>query len=497
MVTTSEAANRQGMLLDSMSSVAMNGAAHPEPRLRDPRRPLAERVRAGLRLELRPLLRLAGPVALAEVAWTTMGLVDTMMVGRVSAEAIGAVSIGSHVFFAVAMIGGGILLGLDTVASHAFGGRRIEEVGRSLLQGFTLAVFLAVILTVALHVVARSLPSFGIQPAVVALAVPFLEVVKFGVLPLLLFMALRRYLQAIGHVRPIVLTALSANLVNVAGNWIFIFGHLGMPAMGAIGSAWATTIARVYMLCFLGTLAWLHARREHPEILRIRLRPDFELIRRIVHLGVPAASQVAAEVGVFTSATLLAGRLDAVSLAAHQIALSAASLSFMVPLGVSSAGAVRVGQAIGRGDPEGATRSGWTALFVGATFMSFSAMVFLLLPRLVLRVFTDEPAVIATGVSLLFVAAIFQLFDGLQVVATGILRGLGDTRTGMIAGIVGYWVIGLPVGALLCFRWGIGVVGLWVGLSAGLIVVAVTLVWVWARRTARIEDAARFGGHAR
>lgn len=447
-------------------------------------------LRAALGLELRPLVRLAGPVVLAEVTWMAMSLVDTMMVGRVSAAALGALSIGSHLFFAVAMAGGGILLGLDYVVAHAFGGRRMAEVGRTLVQGLYLSLALAVVLTALLHWVAGELWRIGIEPAVLAITVPFLRSVKWSLPPLLVFIALRRYLQAIGQVRPILITAISASLVNAAAGWALIFGHLGAPAMGAQGAAWGMTISRVYMLLCLAGFALLHARAEHPELLRVPLAPDWRLLGRVVKLGLPAASQTTAEVGVFTAATLLAGRLDAVSLAAHQIALGAAALSFMVPLGVSSAAAVRIGQALGRGEPRAAGRAGWTALLVGASFMSFSAAVFVLFPGLVMRVFTDEPAVIATGVSLLFVAAAFQLFDGLQVVGTGVLRGTGDTRTGMIAGLLGYWVVGLPLGALLCFRAGLGVVGLWVGLSAGLVLVAIAVVAVWSRRAAALAHEA-------
>ncbi|MEW6268270.1 MAG: MATE family efflux transporter, partial [Thermodesulfobacteriota bacterium] len=186
-------------------------------------------------------------------------------------------------------------------------------------------------------------------------------------------------------------------------------------------------------------------------------------------------------------ATLLAAGLDPLSLAAHQIALGAAAFSFMVPLGVASAGAVRVGQELGAGRVAAAERSGWAALGVGAAFMTCAALLFTLAPRLVMRAFTDDEAVIATGISLLLVAAVFQLFDGLQVVAAGILRGSGDTRAAMLAALVGYWAIGLPIGYALCFSGGLGVQGLWIGLSAGLIVVALALVAWWARRMGALQ----------
>jgi MATE family multidrug resistance protein len=241
------------------------------------------------------------------------------------------------------------------------------------------------------------------------------------------------------------------------------------------------------MLLVLVAFTVSHARRYDRALFRVSLAPDAALLRRIVTLGLPASVQVVLEGGVFTAATLLAAGLDPLSLAAHQIALGAAAFSFMVPLGVASAGAVRVGQSLGAGDPRAAERAGWAALAVGAAFMSFAAAVFTLAPRLVMRAFTDDEAVIATGISLLLVAAVFQLFDGLQVVAAGILRGSGETRVAMVTALIGYWVIGLPVGYALCFTGRMGVQGLWIGLSVGLIVVALVLVAWWTRRIAALQ----------
>jgi MATE family multidrug resistance protein len=233
------------------------------------------------------------------------------------------------------------------------------------------------------------------------------------------------------------------------------------------------------MLAFLVVTVW---RSERAAGAVLRWAPDMALLAHLARLGAPAATQMLLECGVFATATVLAGSLTASALAAHQIALSAAAFTFMVPLGVSAAAAVRVGHAVGRRQPLAARRAGWAALLLGAAFMSTSAVVFISAPRVVLRVFTDAPEVIATGVTLLAVAAAFQLFDGLQVVATGVLRGVGDTRTPMLANLAGHWIIGLPVGTALCFRAGWGVVGLWIGLCVGLIAVALTLISVWARR---------------
>ena len=205
-------------------------------------------------------------------------------------------------------------------------------------------------------------------------------------------------------------------------------------------------------------------------------------MKHLLRLGLPAALQITLEMGVFATATALAGLLDAASLAGHQIALTAASVTFMVPLGVSSAGAVRVGHAVGRADRPGAAAAGWTALLIGVTFMSVAGLAFLVLPEAIVRAFSSDATVIRTGATLLVVAAFFQLFDGVQVVATGILRGLGDTRSPMLWNLVGHWMLGLPVGYGLCFVAGRGITGLWIGLCVGLISVGAVLLLIWARR---------------
>jgi MATE family multidrug resistance protein len=434
-----------------------------------------------LRAELRPMLALALPVAAAEIGWMAMGLVDTMIVGRVGAVAIGAVSIGSHLYFAVAITGIGMLLGLDYLVASAHGAGRDEDGRRALVQGLYLATAVSIVLTGVLLLLEDNLHRLGIEPAVAAATPPYLRALTWSLWPLLLFAALRRYLQALGLVRPIMLALVSANVINATVAWVLVFGHWGAPQLGAAGAGWATCASRIYLLAFL-VVAVARAERRAGRGLPASLRPDRELLGRLVRLGLPASTQMLLECGVFATATVLAGGLAANALAAHQIALSAAAFTFMVPLGISAAAAVRVGHAVGRRQPAAARRAGWTALLLAGVFMSASAMLFVVAPGAVLRVFTDAPEVIATGVTLLGVAAAFQLFDGLQVVATGALRGLGDTRTPLLANLGGHWLIGLPIGALLCYRVGWGVIGLWVGLCIGLIVVAIALIGAWARR---------------
>ncbi len=434
-----------------------------------------------IRGELRPTFVLAWPVVTAELGWMTMGLVDTIIVGRVSAEALGAVSVGSHIFFAIAMFGIGMLFGLDYLVSYAHGAGRLDEARRWLGQGLWLAASLAVLLTGVMMLLRANLDRLGIQPEVAVAAGPYLGALLWSFLPLLLFATLRRYLQALGQVRPVMIALVSANLLNLAANWLLVFGNWGFPALGAAGSGWATTASRVYLFLYLLVFT-LRFEQRAGRGARLPLALEPARVLRLARLGLPAALQLLLECGVFAVATVLAAGLAPIALAAHQVALSAASFTFMVPLGVSAAAAVRVGSALGRRKPVAAGLAGWSALLLGTGAMVVSALLFLVVPRPILRIFTTDLEVIAVGVGLLAVAALFQLFDGLQVVATGALRGAGDTRTPMLANLAGHWLLGLPIGAWLCYRAGWGIIGLWSGLCIGLIAVAIVLIAVWSRR---------------
>lgn len=428
------------------------------------------------------MLKLAWPLVLANLGWMSMGIVDTMMVGRVSPEAIGAVSLGSILFITVAFFGSGLLLGLDTMVPQAFGAGNVEDCHRSLLSGVYVSLPLAAILMGLVWLCVPFLRSFGIHPAVLSQAIPYLKAVLWSTPPLLFYFAFRGYLQGMNLVKPVMFALVTANLVNAGGNWVLIYGHLGAPAMGAEGAGWATCMARIYMAAVLLGFLLYYDRRHQTGLLRTPLQPDLARIRRLVSAGFPAALQITLEIAVFAAVTALIARLNPVLLAAHQIAMNAVSVTYMVPLGIGSAAAVRVGQALGRGDLRAAGRSGWTALVLGAGFMSGAALAFLLVPGYIIRIYTPDAAVIRAGVSLLLVAGFFQLFDGVQAVATGALRGAGDTRTPMISHLLAYWLLGLPLGYFLCFGRGWGAAGLWIGLCIALILIGLVLLLVWHRK---------------
>src|SRR5215469_3375628 len=431
--------------------------------------------------EFRPMLRLAAPLALTELGWLGMSFIDTVMVGRLpdSAAAIGAVSLGSTLFYTIGLFGSGIMLGMDTVVAQAYGARRLEDCHRSMWNSLYLACVLSPVLMLAILGVVPLFPRFGLAPALVAQTVPFLKALVWSTLPLALYFALRRYLQSMHIVKPVVFALVSANLVNLAGNWVLVYGHLGVRARGVAGSGWSTCVSRIYMVAVLAAAAVYYDRKRSSGLWQASRKLEMWRIRELLRLGLPAALQLFMEVSAFATATFLIGKLGAVQLAGHQIALNVASFTYMVPLGICSAAAVRVGHAIGAGDAHGAARAGWMALLFAVIFMSCSGLALFLFARPIARIYTPEIDVINAGATLLLVAAVFQLFDGLQVVATGALRGAGNTRIPMLANLVGYWVIGLPLGAFLCFQLKMGAAGMWLGLCLALILIGSTLLGVW------------------
>ena len=429
---------------------------------------------------------LAVPVVLSELGWMAQGVVDTIMVGRLGPASIGAVALGNAVFYTPSLFGIGLLLGLDTLVSQAYGRKDYDECHRWLAQGIYLALMVTPLTMGSIWLASYGYSHFGIAPEVAAPAASYLRILNWGTLPLLIYGGTRRYLQGVGQVRVVTVTFVGANLFNWLGNWVLIYGHWGMPHMGVDGSALSTVIARLFMALSLLGFAWRYERRRGHPLFRHWAGPAAASIRQLMRLGAPAAGQIVLEVGAWNLATLAAGWLTPVALATHQIALNYAAITYMVPLGVGAAAAVSVGHALGAGDPARARRAGWLALALGTGFMLLAAVVFLVAPRPLIALYTTDAQVMAVAPGLLLLAAAFQIFDGIQTVSTGALRGLGETRAPMLANLVGYWVVGLPLGLTLCFVLKWGIYGLWIGLTLALIVIASTLLLRWSRDSRRL-----------
>ena len=432
------------------------------------------------------MIALAVPVVLSELGWTAMGIVDTVMVGRLGPVAIGAVALGNAVCYTPSLFGIGLMLGLDTLVSQAYGRQDHDDCHRWLAQGVYLAAIITLPLMLLIGAASYGLALAGIMPVVAAPAAGYLRILNLGTLPLLLYGGTRRYLQGVGQVRVITVTYVLANLLNWFGNWVLIYGKLGLPALGVNGSAISTVLSRLFMAAALLGFAWRYERQRGHPLFRHWAGPSLARLRELVRLGAPAAGQIVLEVGAWNLVTLAAGYLTPAALATQQIVLNYASITYMVPLGVSAAAAVSVGHAVGAGDAQRARRAGWLALALGTGFMLLAAVVFLLAPRPLIELYTHNAQVLAVGTGLLGLVAAFQIFDGIQTVSTGALRGLGETRIPMLANLVGYWVLGLPLGFILCFVFHWGIFGMWIGLTLALIVIASALLLRWHRDSGRL-----------
>ena len=425
--------------------------------------------------ELRGVFSLALPVAAVQVGMMFMGVVDTVMVGHFSATDLAAVALGNLYFFTSVVFPMGLLMSLDPVVSQAVGAGDGAAVGRALQRGALLAFTLSIPAGLAL-VPGETLLTFLQQPLeVVPVAAGYALVSIPGIFPFLAFIVLRQTLQAMGRVAPIVVTIVVANLANLFFNWVLIFGNLGFPELGAVGSGWASSLSRWLMLLGLLGFSW--------PLLRGYIRPlrpeafQFRPLSRMVRLGAPIGVQFFLEFGAFGAIGILMGWMGAVAMAGHQVAINLASLTFMVPLGISQAAAVLVGQGVGRGDPDGARRAAGAGLLLGVGFMVVTAGLFLLFPEFFALIYTDDVEVVALAVLLIPLAGVFQVFDGLQVVSSGVLRGVGDTRSPMIVNLLGFWCLGMPVSLWMGFRTSAGPKGLWWGLVVGLAAVAVFLLY--------------------
>jgi MATE family multidrug resistance protein len=432
----------------------------------------------------------------------SMSVVDTSMVGRLPHATVpmAAAALAQVIFNTFTFGIGGVLLGLDTLISQAFGAKEIHAANRWLLHGLVLALALGALLIAIFAFGPVVLNRMPVDHAVLAQAIPALYGLNWGVVPLLLYFTLRRYLQAAHLAKPIAFALVSANLVNFAGDLLLIYGHhwqffghtLNIPAYGVVGSAWATSFARLYLMAVLFVAILRADRRHRYGLLKTSRRIEFQHLRQLFRLGAPAGAQIFVEIAVFAAVTALIATLGPLPLAGHEVALQLASTTFMVPYAISAATAVRVGHALGRirtghAPPQAASAAGWSGILAGAAFMLFAAIVFLTLPAVLARIFTPDRGVIAAAVPLLLVAAGFQFFDGIQITVTGALRGAGNTLAPFFTHLVCYWIIGMPLGILLGFHAHLGAAGLWLGLLIALTGAAIVLLTVWHRTTNRLS----------
>ena len=423
--------------------------------------------------EARSLLILAGPIAFTQLGQISNGFIDVIMVGRLGPAELAGVALGNATYFMFTLMCIGTLHAVGPMVSQAYGAGRMEPIGRTVRQAFWLCVLMAIPIVTLFWFAAPIWTVMRQDPATIELAKDYLRAAAWGFLPFLCFNALRNFVEAVSKPWAVTVIILSGIVLNVIANYGLMFGNFGLPRLGLEGTGWATAMVHVSM--FLALLTYVLTRKQFRAIrIFSRLaRPDFAYLREILRIGLPIGGSYGLEVTLFASTAFFVGTFGAISLAAHQIALQCAAVAFMVPLGIGIATTVRVGQNIGQRSVIRATWSGYLGIGLALVFMGCTALVFLLAPAFLVGIFvpvdspgTSETALLA--IELLGLAALFQLFDGLQVAAQGALRGLKDTRIPMVICFVAYWLIGIPTGLVLGFGLNWGATGFWWGLVTGL-----------------------------
>jgi MATE family multidrug resistance protein len=432
--------------------------------------------------ELRTLLRLAGPLILGYVGSQLMSITDTAMVGRLGATALAGVGIGNGIYFTVTCLGLGCIAGMEAPVAQAFGAGERLRARRLFWQGIRVALGVSLPLIAVMALLPPLLPRFGIDAATTRQVGLYLWARMLNVIPFLVFNAQRSYLQAAGVTRPVVVATAAGIVANAIGNYLLIY----KVGLGVAGAAIASVVSSTAMMFAIAP----SVRRVESPADPDRKKHDRALVRTILRLGVPIGLQFVAEVGVFATVGVIAATISAASAAAHTVALTLASFTFCVTLGIGAATSVRVGLHVGAGNSAAARHAGLVGLGASSAFMSLAALLFFAFAPLLAAALTDDPAVLIVAVPLLHVAAIFQLSDGLQATAAGALRGAGDPHAPLYANLVGHWLIGLPVAVALGFGAHLGATGLWWGLSLGLTTVAAFLIarfiWLSSRPILRV-----------
>jgi MATE family multidrug resistance protein len=437
--------------------------------------------------ELAALFALGWPLIAAQLAQNMLFTTDVVMMGWLGPQSLAAGALATSFFNMFLLFGFGIVGAVAPMVAQARGARDIKSIRRTVRQGLWIAILLAALLIPVVWQIRPIFQAVGIAENVTALAEGFTHAAAWLFLPSLMVIVLRSFLAAHGATRAILIITIGAVFLNALGDWALMFGNLGLPRLELVGAGISTTLVNCAMLAALLVYIQLHRRYRRYHILARFQKPDWVHFRQIIRIGGPIGLTVLAESGMFSTASVLMGVLGTNELAAHAIAIQCAAMTFMVPLGLSQATTVRVGFAYGARAPEGVGKAGWTSLGLTVVFMASTCLLFLLLPRQIVGLFLDatapqNQAALGFAATYLGVAALFQLFDGAQVIAAAALRGLSDTRMPMLVALAGYWLCGLPVAYFAGFTFGLRGFGVWLGLASGLAVVALVLTARFALR---------------
>jgi MATE family multidrug resistance protein len=438
-----------------------------------------------IRKEISQTARLAYPVLIGQLGHMMMGVVDSVMVGQVGATPLAASSVAHGLFILFLIFGIGVSMAISPLVAMAVGSDNLEKIGIVFRQGLLVNMILSILLAIAAFYGSALFEYLNQPPDVTEQAIAYLRVLAISIIPVMLFQTYRQFSEGLSIMNPPMVVTVAANTVNIFANWVLIFGNLGAPALGLVGAGWATFITRSMMGISLMLFMIFSQRFRSFDMGFYFSRIDRQIIRQILKIGVPSGVQYFFEVGAFAGAAIIIGWLGTKELAAHQIAINLASISFMFALSISAAAAIRVGHAVGRSDLNAVRNAGFSAILLSIGIMGSFGILFITLRLFLPSLYIEDTQVIQIASTLLVIAAFFQLSDGTQAVGIGILRGIADTRIPMIITFVAYWIVGLPGGYYLGFVRDMGVNGVWIGLLVALTLSAVSLTWRFNSRSRR------------
>jgi MATE family multidrug resistance protein len=438
-----------------------------------------------MKSHLRPTILLAYPVVLSQLGHILVSVCDSVMVGQTGKLPLAAVSVGVSMTTVLMVLGLGISMGAVPRVAAANGRGDNNSLGHLLVGTIWLNTLVGVLLAGLSQLLPLAMPHLHQAPEVVALATPWVRVVGLSLLPLMVFQGFREWAEGLGLTRQAMQLSILGNVVNAVLCYALIFGHLGAPAMGLMGAAWATLIARIIMAVLMAqfVLRAAQLRAKRPAEAATWLRPGLAELRGQLALGLPIGVQMMFEVGAFAASALMMGWLGVTTQAAHQIAINVASVTYMAASGIASAATIRVGNLRGAGDLNGARQAGFAAYWLAFGFMVTMGLLLVLVRHFIPTFYNTDPAVVAQAATLLAIAAAFQVSDGLQVVGLGALRGLEDVKVPSVVALLAYWVVALPLGYGLGFGLKLGAPGIWLGLLTGLTVVAGVLLLRFRRQS--------------
>lgn len=427
----------------------------------------------GLNKEAFLTLKLGLPVIAAQLLQMSMNFVDTVMAGNLSAQALAAVAVGGAIFIPFIMLAAGIMMAVTPIVAQLFGARNFKEIGINARQGLWLSQLLAIPVFFAIRNLGIVMELLDVTPEIIPVALGYLNALSWGIFPLCAYMALRFFNEGMSVTRPSMYFALIGVLVNIPANYILMYGKLGFPQLGATGCGYASSLVGLVMFSGMLIFTMNHRPYQRFEIFSSFRKPEWYYLKEILRVGIPIGLSAAMEVTMFAIVSLLMGSLSTVAVAGHQVAINFSAMTFMVPFGLSTAITTRVGNAMGKGSIHEARHRGFVGIALATLFMTITAIIMFTIPDIITSMYTQNIDVQEVAVSLLYMAAIFQISDGLQVSSYGALRGLKDTKIPMYVNLVAYWMVGLPLGYYLGIIEDFGPQGLWMGLIAGLTVAAI------------------------